>query len=248
MKIGASVGPYHDRLGDLPAGFEFAELAVGEGERPADAVDPDALRSRLRAADLDATVHLPYRQPLATPVPVLDDATATYLTGLLDLAAAIGAEIAVAHPRTRGVDPTSDAVIDRLSTLSAAGRDRDITVCFETVGYAGGLSLDRVGDLAVAADAAVCLDVGYAYLETDASGVKSFLNTYGDVVEHLHVHGVRRRNDTHIALGNGNLPLADLSSALADAAGDATATIEVFTDDAHYLEVSRRRFTEAIEA
>lgn len=247
MKIGASVGPYHDRLDDLPAGFEFVELAVGEGERPADAVDPDRLRSQLGAADLGATVHLPYRQPLATPVPVLDDATTTYLTGLLDLAAAIGAETAVAHPRTRGVDPTSGAVVNRLSALAAAGRDRGITVCFETVGYAGGLSLDRVGHLAVAADAAVCLDVGYAYLEDGTSGVKSFLHSYGDVVEHLHVHGVRRRNDTHIPLGSGDFPLADLSDALADAAGDATATIEVFTDDAEYLEASRCRFVEAVE-
>jgi sugar phosphate isomerase/epimerase len=248
MKIGASVGPYHGRLDHLPPEFAFAELAVGEGERPADAVDPAALRSRLAAADLGAAVHLPYRQPLATPVPLLDDATATYLTELLDLTAAIGADVAVAHPRTRGVDPTSEAVVDRLSTLAAAGRDRDVTVCFETVGYAGGVSLDRVGNLAVAADAAVCLDVGYAYLEDDTSGVKSFLNSYGDVVEHLHVHGVRRRGDTHIPLGSGDFPLSDLSGALADAAGDATATIEVFTDDADHLEDSRRRLAGAVEA
>lgn len=246
MRIGASVGPSHGRLHALPPGFEFAELAVGEGERPVDAVDPDDLRSRLRAADLGATVHLPYRQPLATPVPVLDDATATYLTGLLDVAAAIGAETAVAHPRTRGVDPTSDGAVDRLSALAAAGRERGVTVCFETVGYAGGSSLDRVGHLAVAADAAVCLDVGYAYLEAGASGVKSFLDSYGDVVEHLHVHGVRRRGDTHIPLGSGDFPLDDLSGVLADAAGDATATIEVFTDDADYLEASRRRFADAV--
>ena len=246
MKIGVSVGPYHDRLDGLPPGFEFAELAVGEGERSADAVDSDDLRSRLRAADLGATVHLPYRQPLATPVSVLDDATATYLTGLLDVAAAIGAETAVAHPRTRSVDPTSEAVIDRLSALAAAGRERDVTVCFETVGYAGGLSLDRVGHLAAAADAAVCLDVGYAYLEAGASGVRSFLDSYGDVVEHLHVHGVRRRGDTHIPLGSGDFPLDDLSGPLVDAATDATATIEVFTDDADYLDASRRRFADAV--
>ena len=247
MKIGASVGPYHDRLDELPPGFEFAELAVGEGERPADAVNPDDLQSQLRAADLGSTVHLPYRQPLATPVSVLDDATATYLTELLELAAAVGAEVAVAHPRTRSVDPTSEAVIDRISALAAAGRERDVTVCFETVGHAGGLSLTRVGSLAADADAAVCLDVGYAYLEAGASGVTSFLNSYGDLVEHLHIHGVRRRGDTHIPLGSGDLPLDDLSGALVDAAGAATATIEVFTDDAEYLDASRCRLAEAVE-
>lgn len=246
MKIGASVGPYHGRLDHLPPEFAFAELAVGEGERPADAVDPAALRSRLAAADLGAAVHLPYRQPLATPVPLLDDATATYLTELLDLTAAIGADVAVAHPRTRGVDPTSEAVVDRLSTLAAAGRDRDVTVCFETVGYAGGLDLERVGEVVVAADAAVCLDLGYAYLESDAAGVESFLGSYGDAVRHLHLHGVRRRGDTHIPLGSGDLPLERLAEALDAVRADTTATIEVFTDDEGYLDGSRRRFQRAM--
>ena len=247
MRIGASVGPYHDRIDSLPSAFEFVELAVGEGERPAADVDAEDLRGQLDDAGLGATVHLPYRQPLATPVPTLDDATATYLTDLLDLAESVGAEVAVAHPRTRGVDPTSADAVDRLATLAAAGRERDITVCFETVGYAGGLSLDRVGSVVDAADAAVCLDLGYAYLEAGVGGVTDFLGSYGDHVEHLHVHGVRRRNDTHIPLGSGDLPLADLADPLADVAGGATATIEVFTDDPEYLDVSRRRLRTAVE-
>ena len=246
MRIGASVGPFHDRIDSLPDAFAFAELGVGEGERPIDDIDPERLRSRLAAAGLDLTVHLPYRQPLATPVSALDDATASYLTRALDTAAAAGAEVAVAHPRTRGVDPTSSAAVDRLAALAAAGRERGITVCFETVGYAGGLDLERVGEVVVAADAAVCLDLGYAYLESDAAGVESFLGSYGDAVRHLHLHGVRRRGDTHIPLGSGDLPLERLADALDAVHADATATIEVFTDDEGYLDESRRRFQQAM--
>ena len=245
MRIGASAGLYHDRLDGLPPAFEFVELSIGEGERPVDEIDINELRECLTDAGLGLAVHLPYRQPLATSVPVVDSATATYLTELLDVAAA-GAEQAVAHPRTRSVDPTSATVVDRLSALATAGRERDVTVCFETTGYAGGPALEHVGDLAVRADAAVCLDLGYAYLEAGTDGVESFLASYADVVEHLHVHGVRHRNDTHIPIGSGHLPLGDLGPTLAETVGETTTTIEVFTDDATHLEDSRRRVRSAV--
>jgi sugar phosphate isomerase/epimerase len=230
----------------IPSVFEFVELAIGEGERRTEQIDPETLRSRLSAAGVDTTIHLPYRQPLVTPVDRLDDATMSYMTDLLDVAATLDAERAVVHPRTRGVDPNGSSARNRFRSLTTAGRDRDVTVCFETVGYAGGHSLEQVGEIASSADAAVCLDVGYAYLEAGTSGIESFVSSYGDLVEHCHVHGVRRRNDTHIPLGSGDLPLHSVAELLVAETNTATAAIEVFTDDFEHLADSHRRFQEAI--
>lgn len=246
MDIGVSVGPYVDRIERVPGRFEFVELAVGEGELPAADLEPDRIADRLAARDAGLVVHLPYRQPLSTPVDGIDRATLAYLDDLLERAGAAGATTAVAHPSGRGTGARTEPLTDRLADLAARGEDRGITVCYETVGYAGGPALDRVGDLATAADAGVCLDLGYAFLEADADGVVAFLDSYGDLVEHLHVHGVRRRGDTHIPLGSGDLPLDRLGPAVADAAPDATATVEVFTDDTGYLTASADRWAAAI--
>ncbi len=248
MQIGASVGPYVDRIPALPEEFAFAELAVGEGELPADEFDPAAVQERLAAGDRGLTVHLPYRQPLSTPVDRIDAATLEYLDGLLELAAEAGADRAVAHPSARGAGHEEERLVGALAALADRGEAHGVPVAFETTGYAGGLSLDRLGRVADAAGIAVCLDLGYAYLEAGADGVVDFLDARGDRVAHLHVHGARHRGDTHIPLGSGDLDLDVLGPALARTVPDATATIEVFTDDADYLRASADRLREALAA
>jgi len=239
MDIGASVGPYLDRIDTLPASFSFVEPALGEGEQPLAGVDPGALSDRLNDRGFGAVVHLPYRQPLSTPVASVDEATLDYLDGVLATAANIGATAAVAHPRTRGSG--RDHLCDRARRLRERADRHGLTLCFETTGYAGGPSLDSVGAVADDADAAVCLDVGYAYLEAGTSGVTAFLDTYGDVVDHLHVHGARHRGDTHIPVGSGDVDFDALGPHLSDA-DPATATVEVFTADLNYLRESATRF------
>lgn len=245
MDIGVSVGPYAERIDRLGGPFAFVELAVGEGERSREDLDTAAVAARAAAVDAEVVTHLPYRQPLSTPVDRLDEATLSYLEALLDDAAAMGVSTAVAHPSARGAGHATDRLVDRLSALTAAGRERGITVCFETLGHAGGLDLDRLGSVAAEADASLCLDVGYAYLEAGADGVERFLAAHGDRVEHLHVHGARHRGDTHIPLGSGDVEIDAIGTALATHADDPTATVEVFTDDPRYLDLSARRFRQA---
>ena len=239
MEIGVSVGPYVDTIGTLPASFSFVEVAIGEGERPLDALDTAALAGRLDERGFGTVVHLPYRQPLATPVPELDTATVDYLDGLLAAAAEMGATTVVAHPSARGAG--HDHLADRAARLCDRARSHGITVCFETTGYAGGPSLDRVGAIADSAAGAVCLDVGYAYLEAGTDGIAAFLDSYDDLVEHLHVHGARHRGDTHIPVGSGDVEFDAVGPRLADAE-PATATVEVFTDDPGYLSESATQF------
>jgi sugar phosphate isomerase/epimerase len=246
MHIGASVGPYVDRIDALPASLAFVEIAIGEGELSLDDLDTDAVSARLRARGFDTIVHLPYRQPLSTPIDRIDDATLSYLDDALGAAAAIGAETAVVHPSARGAGHATERLADRIAELAERGRTHGITVCLETVGYAGGVDLDRVGRLADRSDAAVCLDVGYAFLEAGTDGISAFLDAHGDRVEHVHAHGVRRRGDTHIPIGSGDVEYGPIGDALAETVPDATATIEVFTDDPEYVALSVERFRAAV--
>ena len=245
MHVGVSVGPYVERIPSLPPRFAFAEIGLGEGEITLEALDPDGLSARLADAHLGSVVHLPYRQPLSTGTDRIDAATVEYLDDVLTAAATIGADRAVAHPNARGAGHDSDALAARMKKLTARGQAHDVTVCYETTGYAGGPKLPRVGELAARADAAVCLDVGYAYLEAGTTGITEFLRSYGDMVEHLHVHGARRRGDTHIPVGSGDVAYDALAGPIAQAA-PKSATIEVFTDDTRYLTSSADRFTDTL--
>lgn len=239
MEIGVSVGPYISRIDTLPEQFSFVEIAIGEGERRLKTLDTEMLADRLTEQNFGAVVHLPYRQPLATPVASIDDATRRYLDGILSTAAAFGATTAVAHPSARG--DGHNHLADRAAQLRDRAEAHGLTVCFETLGHAGGLSLDRVGDLAEDTGGAVCLDVGYAYLERGTDGITAFLDSYGDLVEHLHIHGARHRGDTHIPVGSGDVDFETLGPYLSDVDPE-TATVEVFTDQSSYLSASADHF------
>ena len=169
----------------------------------------------------------------------IDTVTVAYLDRVLSAVAEMGATTAVAQHSARGVG--HDHLVDRMTRLCDRAEDHGVTPCFETVGHAGGSLLDRVGRVAEDADATVCLDVGYAYLEAGVDGVVSFLDSYVDLIDHLQVHGARHRGDTHIPVGSGGVDFETLGPHLADA-DPATATVEVFTDQPG----SARRFETAL--
>ena len=81
-----------------------------------------------------------------------------------------------------------------------------------------------------------CFSVGHAYAEDGADGIDRFAKEYGDSISHLHLHDVRRRGDTHLPLGAGEIAFDQLVDRLP--AFDGTVAIEVFSDDQQLLEDS----------
>jgi sugar phosphate isomerase/epimerase len=242
MDIGVSIGPYLDRIESLPSSFAFVEYGLGEGEVTLDTFEPSEVSDRLDEAGFRRVVHLPYKQPLSTPVDRIDTATFQYLDDVLAVAAQSGVETAVAHPSARGGGHSFEQLTSRISALSECADSHDITLCLETVGYAGGLALDRVGRVVDQANANVCLDIGYAYLEDGVGGIREFLESYGDIVAHLHVHGARHRGDTHIPVGSGDVAYEEIGPIVSETVSEPSATVEVFTDDTDHLKNSAERF------
>lgn len=243
MELGTSVGPSTDRVDEIGDPFEFVELSIGEAEaRPRD-VDREDLRRTLERRDLDLAVHLPFRQPLVTAVERFNRAQREYLDGLLGWCADLGVETAVVHADAR--DPRRGRVSDDLKRrqirlVSRLGEDHGVEVCFENVGNVGGLPLSDLGPFLSEVDAAACFDVGHAFMEGGQDAIERFLDAYGDLVSHLHVHDARARGDTHIPVGSGDVDWAAVGTALDGY--DGTATVEVFTGDLDYLELSAEKF------
>ena len=242
MDIGVTVGDSVERLEATADGFAFAELSIGESSYvPADEADSH-LRAVLESVDAELCVHLPFDQVVVTSVPRLNDAIVDYLAELLDWAGTLGARKAVLHGTMRNPHDTDQRPVfaDQLSAIAGAGDDTGVELVVENVGHqARGLPLSVLGDIARETGTAVCFDVGHAYMEDGDDGVERFLDDYADLVSHLHVHDVRRRGDTHLPIGAGEVDYGVVADSLPDF--DGTVAVEVFTDDVPLLRDSADR-------
>ncbi|GAB3024750.1 sugar phosphate isomerase/epimerase family protein [Natronobiforma cellulositropha] len=259
MQLGLTVGDSLERIDALgehadtgaeatpDLSVDFVELGIGEGVDP-DSIDERRLERALEHAGTDLCVHLPFQQVLATTVPEIDEGIVAYQRRLLSWAGGVGAQKAVLHATARDPYDTDQRPVfaEQLAAIADAGRDAGVEVVVENVGHQKrGLQLSVLANLARETDTAVCFDVGHAYMEDGDDGVERFLKRDGDLISHLHVHDARRRGDTHIPIGAGEIDYSLVTDHLAGF--DGTVAIEVFTDDHALLADSARRARATLE-
>ena len=247
MEIGLTVGDDLDRLAASPSRFAFCELGIGEPTPVPGEIDPERLDAALAGRDL--IVHLPYGQRLATYVPEVNDAIVAYQRRLLKAAGDLGAEKAVLHATSADRDDVEfrEVAAEQLRRVADAGREAGVGVVVENVGHQhAGLQLSVLGEIARETDTAVCFDVGHAYMEGGDKAIARFLRAHGDRVSHLHCHDVRRRGDTHLPVGAGEVDYASMAAELDGF--DGTVALEVFTDDDDLLVDSAERVADRLGA
>ena len=83
-------------------------------------------------------------------------------------------------------------------------------------------------------------------MEGGDKAIKRFLRSHGDRVSHLHCHDVRRRGDTHLPVGAGEVDYGSMAGALDGF--DGTVALEVFTDDDALLVDSAERVADRLGA
>ncbi|OYR39177.1 sugar phosphate isomerase/epimerase [Halorubrum sp. Eb13] len=245
MDIGLTVGDDLDRLAASPSRFDFCELGVGEPTLVPGEIDRGRLTDALAGRDL--LVHLPYSQRLASYVPEVNDAIVDYQRRLLEAAGDLGAEKAVLHATSADRDDIEfrQTAADQLRRVADAGREAGVEVVVENVGHQhAGLQLSVLGDIARETDTPICFDVGHAYMEGDNRAITRFLRAHGDRVSHLHCHDVRRRGDTHLPVGAGEVDYGAVAAELDEF--DGTVALEVFTDDDALLVDSAERVADRL--
>ncbi|MFB6234736.1 MAG: sugar phosphate isomerase/epimerase family protein [Halopenitus sp.] len=246
MEIGVTVGGSLDRVDRVGTEFDFVELSIGEGELDTAAHEPEAVRERV--GDGELLVHLPFQQVLATASPEINEAIVAYYDRLLTWAGRAGARKATLHATSRDPHdvPQRDVVRSQLRAIRESAERNGVELVFENVDHVShGLPTSVLGDVARDTDTSVCFDVGHAYLAEDHDGMERFLGHHGERVTHLHVHDVRRRGDTHLPLGAGEIEFERVVDALPDF--DGTVAIEVFTDDVWILHDTAKRVANAFD-
>lgn len=242
IDLGLTVGQSMDRLELTAPGFDFVEFGLPEGAGTTEQIDTERLRALCDELALSLDVHLPFKQEVATAIPEVNDAIVAYLRRLLSWAGDGGARKAVLHGTVR--NPSNTALrprfADQLAAIVEAGEDAGVEVVVENVGHqTRGLPLSVLGDIAASVDAPICFDIGHAYMEGGNDGIERFLNEYSQDASHLHLHDARRRGDTHIPVGAGDIDYSLLAEYLGTF--DGTTAIEVFTDDVDLLADSANR-------
>ncbi|MBU5537135.1 MAG: sugar phosphate isomerase/epimerase family protein [Candidatus Aenigmatarchaeota archaeon] len=75
----------------------------------------------------------------------------------------------------------------------------------------------------------VHLDVGHAFVENGLKGIRDYLFTFRNKLEHIHIHDNQGEEDEHLPLGEGKINFEQVAKWLNQINYDKTITFEVFT-------------------
>lgn len=250
MKIGASVGPDIEDVANVPKQFDFVEIAIGEREVAPEDIDVEQLESDLEQKDLGLVVHLPFRQPLATTVDEFNEALVDYYDRLLRFSADLGAEKAVVHLNLRygqEFEDVEDKLHDQIKALKVLEERHGVELVYENLpfGSSRAVDLEDLPSFAEQLGVSVCLDTGHAFAESGQEGLEDFLDEAGEELSHLHVQDSMDGDDSHVAVGHGDIDWKEVGSRLEEFEG--TATLEIFTNDWDYAGLSREKLLEYVD-
>lgn len=75
----------------------------------------------------------------------------------------------------------------------------------------------------------VHVDLGHAFIENGMNGLKNYLTTFKDRLEHVHIHDNHGEEDEHLPLGKGDINFEQVAKWLKQINYNKTMTFEVFT-------------------
>jgi len=173
------------------------------------------------------SIHAPFHGlNIASVFEPIRTASVGVITGCFAVAAEIGAPV-VLHPGYFAWENERELAGRQfkksLRELSAASRELSVTFSFENMGSMNFFNLRTPDDLAIIEDTSFTLDVGHANLNRCLPG---FLAT---PFSHMHLHDNNGKQDSHSAVGEGNIDFRPVMSAMKQK--NATAVIEVRTFD-----------------
>lgn len=241
MKYGVSTGPELEQIREMPESFDFVEISVGEREIAPEEIDVEELKNDLEEKGYDLVVHLPFRQPLATSVERINDANIEYLGELIEFCSELDAKKAVVHINVRygeEIENVEHSLERAVKRLMEKGREEDVRIVFEHIPFSDsqGYNLKEFGEAMERLGAPICLDTGHAYVDDGQEGLEDFLSRHLDMISHLHIQD-SMGGDDHVSVGHGEIDWESFGTLVGDFEG--TATLELFTDEPRYFELSR---------
>lgn len=250
MKIGAMNHPQHNPAADIRAfaalGMEFVDLTLEPPTAASWRVDVPSIKQALKDTGLEVVGHTAYYLPIESPFEELRKAAVDELKRCLEIFAQVGARWMNVHPgRYTPMHPRSFFVerdIQSLAELIKHGAPLGVGVMVENI--PGDFNdPDQLGELlAPLPELGLHLDIGHANLSVPHHMTGPILDRWGDRLKHVHVHDNKGGHaDLHLALGQGTLRVQEALGAVKRCGYDGPITLEVFSEDDHFLAYSRDR-------
>src|SRR3989344_5613696 len=221
MIIGAMNSPKNSLVGEInlfgEMGFDYFELTV---EAPA-ATPEKILKDRkvildaLHSYNFGVLSHYPWYFSVAHPYENVQKSINEEFGRAFAAAASLGAKKATIHTEWMppGIQERPVMVaktIENVKKLHKSASELGISMTF---------------------------DVGHA-AKHDGEGVDNYLQEFRKRIRHVHLHDNNKKEDQHLPLGAGRIDMAHVVKEL-KSFYDGTITLEVHSEDRHYLKASR---------
>jgi sugar phosphate isomerase/epimerase len=230
--------------------LEFLDLTL---EPPCVAswqVEPGRVRSLLEARGFSTVVgHTAYYLPIGSSFRSLRQTAIDELKRCADVFAAIGARWMNVHPDAHAPFYEESAIVARniesLAALIDHARGSGVGVMIENVPGRFNNARQLAGLLDPLPELGLHLDIGHCNLGVEQNTTEEILARFASRLAHTHLHDNRGGHaDLHLALGMGTMDIPRYVRALRASGYDGTVTLEVFSEDPHFLEHSRDRLRE----
>ena len=250
MQIGAMNHPMRDVVGEISAfreiGFDFVDLTLEPARANPGVLDVKAVAAALADTGLGVVGHTAWFLPIASSFGRVRQAALDELVACLDVFAELRVRRVNVHPDQRVSLYDREWVIERnadaLRYLVARATERGIQLMAENIPglFNSPETLRRLFDSVPGL--AWHLDVGHANLGAPGNATQRLIESCGDRLVHVHLSDNKGGDaDLHLPLGAGTIDWRWVVSVLKHAGYDDTITLEVFSPDAEYLAMSRRK-------
>jgi sugar phosphate isomerase/epimerase len=248
MLIGAMNHPAEDVVSEIrwmaDLQMEFVDLTLEPPAASAWKVDAAVIRRALKDHGMDAVGHTAYYLPLASAFESIRRAAVEEFHRCLDVFAEIGVKWMNLHPDRH--TPMHNRVffirrnIESLTEMQAHAESVGMGLMIENL-PGDYNSAAQLGDLLEPLPKlGLHLDIGHANLLVPRNTTGEILAAWGSRLQHVHLHDNRGgHDDLHLPLGTGNVDVRSAVRSLKECGYNGTITLEVFSQDRHYLTYSR---------
>jgi sugar phosphate isomerase/epimerase len=248
MKIGAMNHPGREVVSEIrwvaKLGLDFVDLTLEPPLACTSVVNVPEIKRVLGDTGLGIVGHTAYYLPFCSPFKALRKAATEEFIRCIEIFGELGAKWVNVHPDRHAPFHDRQFMIEMnlecFRQALPAAHARGCGIMIENLpGHYNtpaelGWFLDRMPELGLH------LDIGHSNLMVEKNTCGEICAVYGKRLAHVHLHDNKGgAADLHLPLGAGHINIKEQLAALKRANYNDTITLEVFSEDKHFLEYSR---------
>ncbi len=249
MIIGAMNNPHKKLVEEIHAfgemNFDYVEVTIENPNARPEFVKghKKQVLDAIGSYNLGVLAHLPWYFSLAHPYERIQKAINSEFNDAFSAAVALGAKKITLHtetlsPSIQGRPSHVEGTIGTLKHLHREAANHGLELLVENLD-AKSFSIKEFTRLFSEVDMGMTLDIGHTHTAR-GEGFENYWKVFHSRVKHIHLHDNMGQNDDHLPLGAGKMDVKKVVDTLKEKY-DATITLEVHSEDRHYLEYSRQR-------